>query len=79
MPFYDRKTPRLRIGRISQPGANYFITLCTKKRAPILNEQETGSHVINVLMSMHGSGDICLIAATIMPITRTFCSALDPG
>jgi putative transposase len=67
MPFYDRKTPRLRLGRISCPGGNYFITLCTKKRAPLLNEQDTGTRVIETLLSMHGSDDIELIAATIMP------------
>jgi putative transposase len=67
MPYYDRKTPRLRIGRLSCPDANYFITLCTKNRAPALTEQNTGTRVIETLWSMHDSGDIDLIAATIMP------------
>lgn len=67
MPFYDRKTPRLRRGRISSPGASYFITLCTKNRSPALTEAVTGRRVIETLLSMHGANDMELLAATAMP------------
>jgi putative transposase len=67
MPFYDRKTPRLRLGRISSAGAIYFITVCTKRRAPILARYGTGSRVTETLLSMHTSGDVKLTAATLMP------------
>jgi putative transposase len=67
MPFYDRKTPRLRIGRISSADAKYFITLCTKNRTPVLTQKESGSRVNATLQSMHDSGDMELIAATAMP------------
>ncbi len=67
MPFYDRQTPRLRRGRISSPGASYFITLCTRNRSPALTEAGTGRRVIETLLSMHGANDMELLAATAMP------------
>ena len=67
MPYYNRKTPRLRFGRMSCPGAHYFITLCTKNRIPVLCKQNTRTPVIDTLLSMHGSGDIDLTAGTVMP------------
>ena len=63
----DRQTARLRFGRVSTQGATYFITLCTKDRAPVLLQPATAREVHKVLQSMHDSGDFALIAATIMP------------
>lgn len=67
MSFYDRKTPRLRLGRISSSGANYFITLCTKNRAPVLTQKGTATRIMDTLLSMHGANDMELLAATSMP------------
>lgn len=62
-----RKTPRLRFGRVSTSGANFFITLCIKDRTPVLTTTTTGRTVTDSLQALHSSGDIRLLAATIMP------------
>lgn len=62
-----RKTPRLRFGRVSAPGANFFVTLCIKDRTPVLTTTATGRTVTDALQALHSSGDIGLLAATIMP------------
>lgn len=63
----NREPSRLRFGRASAPGACYFITVCTKGRAAILTAADTGLTVSASLQALHSSGDIRLLAATIMP------------
>ena len=63
----ERKTSRLRFGRVSNPGAIYFITLCTKSCIPILNTPEVGKATLAALQSLHNSGDVAAIAATLVP------------
>jgi putative transposase len=67
MPSPQRKTARLRWGRITAAGADYFATLCTRGRAPVLIRNATADRLLNVLGHMHREGDISLLAATIMP------------
>ncbi|SDS39688.1 transposase [Opitutus sp. GAS368] len=74
-----RETSRLRFGRKTAHGAYYFITVCTKERAAILTTEETGRTVANSLESLHSSGDIELLAATIMPDHVHFLFALGDG
>jgi putative transposase len=62
-----RKTPRLRFARFTKPGANYFITFSTKNRAVVLTETATGRIIADSLHTLHRSGDVELLAATIMP------------
>jgi REP element-mobilizing transposase RayT len=62
-----RKTSRLRFGRVSVPEAIYFITFCTKNRAPVLTLPDSGKITIAAMQSMHEACDIALIAATVMP------------
>jgi putative transposase len=62
-----RHTARLRFGRISVPGATYFVTCCTKHRAPVLLESSTAAFARATMQAMHDTGDIALVAATIMP------------
>lgn len=66
MALPDRKTSRLRFGRISVPRATYFITCCTKNRAPILLQSNTAKITIDTLHAMHAGGDMDLLAATVM-------------
>lgn len=62
-----RETSRLRFGRISRSGSNYFITVCTKHRVPILTQADTGIMLLDVIRAMHRTGDVVMIASTLMP------------
>jgi putative transposase len=67
MPLPQRKTARLRWGRITAAGADYFATLCTHARAPILTNDTIAIRLLDALRQMHREVDIHLLAATIMP------------
>src|SRR6478736_6483848 len=67
MASLARKTARLRFGRLSVPGAHYFVTFCTKDRIPALGEPGHAMALVETLRSMHAAQDIGLVAATIMP------------
>lgn len=67
MALPERKTPRLRFGHVSSPGASYFVTLCTKDRVHVLTLGDNGSLLVGAIQSLHAAGDIELLAATIMP------------
>ncbi len=66
MPLPQRKTARLRSGRVSVAGATYFVTLCTQARAAVLTQSETGAKVLETLRELHVAGDAEILAATIM-------------
>lgn len=66
MAWPDRKTSRLRFGRIYVPNAAYFITCCTKERAPVLLESNAAKTTTDTLKAMHAAGDMDLLAATVM-------------
>jgi len=55
------------MGRISLPGARYFVTCCTQNRAPILAAPDEGSRLLGVLRDLHEGGDALFCAATVMP------------
>jgi REP element-mobilizing transposase RayT len=61
-----RKTERLRRGRLSVPEAVYFLTVCARRRAPILLREENNQCLRNAFGAMTGD-DAELLAATIMP------------
>ena len=62
-----RGTGRLRKGRISSPGARYFVTLCTRQRANSLAQQNAAARMENACRRLDEDQDIALIAMTIMP------------
>ena len=62
-----RKTTRLRWARISIPGAGYFLTICTRRREPVLTCPHQASRIESALRELGTVGDIDLHAATIMP------------
>lgn len=66
MPLPERRTARLRWGRISIPGARYFLTLCTQDRTPVLNTSPAVDSILAALHDLHTT-DVDLLAATIMP------------
>lgn len=61
-----RETARLRWGRISIPGARYFLTLCTQDRQPVLTSAPVPDSIRATLHSLHPA-DATVLAATIMP------------
>ena len=62
-----RKTERLHFGRVSMPGAKYFVTLVTKERRPWLVEKRSIEFLIQTWSRTHSEGAIRLLAATVMP------------
>lgn len=63
----ERKTPRLRYGRVSLPGARYFLTACPRQRAPVLAAPAEAARTLSAFETLHASGDIVLHAAVVMP------------
>ena len=66
MPLPERQTDRLHRGRISVPGARYFLTLCTQDRTPVLTSSHASDLTFAALHTLHGT-DAELLAATLMP------------
>jgi REP element-mobilizing transposase RayT len=62
-----RRTDELRIGRVSLPGATYFVTLCEAKRRAGLAAPAVAAAVRATLDELRDTGDFALIAATVMP------------
>jgi putative transposase len=67
MPYHSRATPKLLPGRISVPGACYFLTWCTRNRAGTLTTPAVRATICTTIASLDESGDGMLLAATIMP------------
>jgi REP element-mobilizing transposase RayT len=55
------------MGRISLPGARYFVTCCTQGRAATLAAPDEASRLLNVFGDLHACGDALFCAATVMP------------
>ena len=66
-PPLDRKTARMRWGRVSLPGARYFLTLCTQTRANVLTQVQAASDVRSALDTLQSDGDAEVLAASLMP------------
>ncbi|MCF3649268.1 transposase [Synoicihabitans lomoniglobus] len=62
----QRQTARLLLGRVSAPGAVYFVTMCTSKRAQVLTLAHNLSSVRSTLADTF-SHDNSLHAACVMP------------
>lgn len=62
-----RKTERLRIGRVSLPGARYFVTACVQGRAPVLMADAQLRRMQTALSELSSSGDWRLLAGVVMP------------
>jgi len=63
----ERRTFDLRRGRISVPGAFYFITFCTRRRTPVLNTPATHEAGGEVCRRLSADGDVTSFTSTIMP------------
>lgn len=62
-----RKTPNLRKGRTSIPGARYFITICTKNRQSSLLGSPIAQSILATWRLQHGNGDFTFHCGTVMP------------
>lgn len=65
MPFFDRRTSRLRWKRHTASGTSYFVTACTKDRSPVLCQ--SAPNLLSVFAGLHAGGDAVVHAATVMP------------
>ncbi len=63
----ERKTERLRLGRVSLPGARYFVTACIRVRCPVFSDEVHAQRVRAAVHDLHEAGDWRLLAGTIMP------------
>lgn len=61
-----RTTERLHVGRVSSPGAIYFVTFVTADRVPWLRERRATAALLGALGSWHDEGDGVVLAATVM-------------
>jgi REP element-mobilizing transposase RayT len=57
----------LRVGRLSIPGATYFVTTCTAKRAPLLALSAACVAAHSACRTLIVDSDATILAATIMP------------
>lgn len=65
--FLRRRTDKLHKGRLSIPGARYFVTFVTRHREPWLSRTRSADAVLNALRSWHEENDGAIHAATVMP------------
>lgn len=65
--FDHQGTDQLRRGRVSIPGARYFITVCSAQRKTGLEDETTTRALIEGLRELHRSANISLHCATVMP------------
>jgi len=63
----ERKTVNLRHARVSQAGARYFLTICTRNRVPVLTAPVNATRISDAFANLPSAGDFDLHAATIMP------------
>ncbi len=65
--FPQRRTEELHVGRLSLPGARYFLTFVTREREPWLLSSQAADAVLRALRRWHEEKDGAIIAATVMP------------
>jgi putative transposase len=62
-----RETEQMHLGRVSRPGAAYFVTFVTKDRASWLLAPAARDSLLAALRAWHAEGDGTVLAATAMP------------
>jgi putative transposase len=67
MSLPERRTAHLRWGRVSRPGATYFVTVCTKDRERVFANDALAKKTVATLSLIHEAGDAEILAATVMP------------
>src|SRR5438552_11166460 len=67
MPHARRQTAELRKGRLSLPGARYFVTACTADRRPIFAAPQIAALASATLFRLVRDGDVEWLAGTVMP------------
>jgi REP element-mobilizing transposase RayT len=65
----QRKTDSLLVGRVSIPGARYFITICTKDKVSSLlkGSTETPRSILKAWRQLHADEDIHFYCGTVIP------------
>jgi putative transposase len=65
--FRTRKTDHLRIGRVSTPGARYFVTACTSDRRESFASDPAARTASEIMISLGATSDVVWLAGTVMP------------
>ena len=63
----QRRTEDLRRGRISLPGARYFITVCARRPASVLTEKPVGAALQVAVAGLFPDDDAAVLCSTVMP------------
>ncbi len=63
----NRRTMELRKGRISIPGARYFVTVCLQHAGGNLTAPPAGRHLAALIPAIFAPPDASLLCATLMP------------
>lgn len=66
-PLPQRATERLHLGRVSSPGAIYFVTFVTAERTAWLGTESARAAMIATLRDWHTESDGEILIATVMP------------
>ncbi|MEM9158388.1 MAG: transposase [Verrucomicrobiota bacterium] len=67
MPPGRSRSRLLRKGRLSIPGARYFVTLCVEQRKAVLDRGKVMERLVEALRSLQREKDINLLCAVVMP------------
>src|SRR4051812_47451739 len=67
MSYKSRKTQDLLRGRLSRPGAQYFLTWVTDQRRPVFADLLTRAVAREHMAAIDQSADGSILAATVMP------------
>jgi REP element-mobilizing transposase RayT len=67
MSLPKRRTAELRKGRVSLPGARYFISACTANRRPAFSSPRVAAIARNSILRLAEDRDVEWLAATVMP------------
>ncbi|MBW7894441.1 MAG: transposase [Opitutaceae bacterium] len=65
--FRSRQTFRLRIGRVSLPGATYFVTMCAARRQPVFASPDHARIATEALANLADANEVSWLAGTVMP------------
>lgn len=74
----QRKTFHLHRGRLSIPGARYFLTVCTQRREPVFTQPVVARRALAALRTLEADHNIGLLAATLMPDHAHLLFTLGP-
>ncbi len=65
--YFNRKTSDLVRGRVSIPGATYFLTIVEKHRRPGFSHPQVAATILGAMSNLSAPGDLVPIISVVMP------------